>query len=305
MEGQKKLIIIDSNSIIHRAFHALPPLTNKKGELVNVVYGFCLVFLKILKDLKPDFIAAAFDFPAPTLRHQEFKGYKAKRPKAPAELYEQIPKIKEVLETFKVKIFEKQGFEADDLIATIAKKAQNEQIYLPIEILIVTGDSDSFQLISKNIKVYILATGLKEKIIYDEEKIKEKFGLLPKQLIDFKALAGDQTDNIPGATGIGKKTAAELFKKFGDLENLYSKIKKKETENIKPRIIDILAKNEEQVFLSKNLVKLKDDVEIDFKLKNLEFTGLNLKEIKKMFENFGFHSLAKRVEEIKNYGDKC
>jgi len=133
MEEQKKLIIIDSNSLIHRAFHALPPLTTRKGELINAVYGFCLVFLKILRELQPDYVVATFDFPGPTIRHKEFKEYKAKRPKAPAELYSQIPKVKEILKAFNVNFLEKQGFEADDLIATICQKTQKQQSnYYPV-----------------------------------------------------------------------------------------------------------------------------------------------------------------------------
>jgi len=246
MEEQKKLIIIDSNSLIHRAFHALPPLTTRKGELINAVYGFCLVFLKILRELQPDYVVATFDFPGPTIRHKEFKEYKAKRPKAPAELYSQIPKVKEILKAFNVNFLEKQGFEADDLIATICQKTQKQQIFPEIQIYILTGDSDACQLINKNIKIYTLGRRIKEEIIYDENKIKEKFGLLPSQMNDFKALAGDPSDNIPGATGIGKKTAIELLKNFESLENLYKKIEKGETEKLRPRILDILIKNKEK-----------------------------------------------------------
>jgi len=302
MEEQKKLIIIDSNSLIHRAFHALPPLTNKKGELINAVYGFCLVFLKILRELQPDHIAATFDFPGPTIRHKEFKEYKAKRPKAPAELYSQIPKVKEILKAFNVNFLEKQGFEADDLIATICQKTQKQQIFPEIQIYILTGDSDACQLINKNVKIYTLGRRIKEEIIYDENKIKEKFGLLPSQMNDFKALAGDPSDNIPGATGIGKKTAIELLKNFESLENLYKKIKEGETEKLRPRILDILIKNKEQVFLSRQLVQARFDVPIDFKIDNYKFGNFDSQTVKKIFEDFGFQSLIARIpnEEKKN-----
>jgi len=299
MEEQKKLIIIDSNSLIHRAFHALPPLTTRKGELINAVYGFCLVFLKILRELQPDYVVATFDFPGPTIRHKEFKEYKAKRPKAPAELYSQIPKVKEILKAFNVNFLEKQGFEADDLIATICQKTQKQQIFPEIQIYILTGDSDACQLINKNIKIYTLGRTIKEEIIYDENKIKEKFGLLPSQMNDFKALAGDPSDNIPGATGIGKKTAIELLKNFESLENLYKKIEKGETEKLRPRILDILIKNKEQVFLSRQLVQARFDVPIDFEIDNYKFANFDSQTVKKIFEDFGFRSLIARIPNEK------
>jgi len=299
MEEQKKLIILDSNSLIHRSFHALPPLTTRKGELINAVYGFCLVFLKILRELQPDYVVATFDFPGPTIRHKEFKEYKAKRPKAPAELYSQIPKVKEILKAFNVNFLEKQGFEADDLIATICQKTQKQQIFPEIQIYILTGDSDACQLINKNIKIYTLGRRIKEEIIYDENKIKEKFGLLPSQMNDFKALAGDPSDNIPGATGIGKKTAIELLKNFESLENLYKKIEKGETEKLRPRILDILIKNKEQVFLSRQLVQARFDVPIDFEIDNYKFANFDSQTVKKIFEDFGFRSLIARIPNEK------
>ena len=298
-ENKKRLIVIDGNAVIHRAFHALPPLKTKKGELVNAVYGFLLVFFKAIKEFQPDFIAATFDFPAPTFRHQKYKPYKATREKAPEELYQQIPKTKEVLKGFNVQIFEKQGFEADDLIATICQKTQKQQIFPEIQIYILTGDSDACQLINKNIKIYTLGRRIKEEIIYDENKIKEKFGLLPSQMNDFKALAGDPSDNIPGATGIGKKTAIELLKNFESLENLYKKIEKGETEKLRPRILDILIKNKEQVFLSRQLVQARFDVPIDFEIDNYKFANFDSQTVKKIFEDFGFRSLIARIPNEK------
>ena len=165
MEPKKRLIIIDSNSIIHRAYHALPPLTTKKGELVNAVYGFLLVFFKAIKDFQPDFIAATFDFPGPTFRHKKYKEYKAKRPPAPEELYQQIPKVKEVLKSFNVPIFEKEGFEADDLIGTISKLAPKKQVLPDIETIILSGDLDTLQLINPKTKVYSLRRGVKDIIL--------------------------------------------------------------------------------------------------------------------------------------------
>ncbi len=148
INSKKRLIIIDSNSLIHRAYHALPPLTTRRGELVNAIFGFLLVFLKALRELKPDFVAATFDLPGPTFRHKEFKEYKAKRPKAPQELYNQISKVKEILRAFNVPVFEKQGFEADDLIGAITSLAPKRQIYPEIETIILSGDLDTLQLVN-------------------------------------------------------------------------------------------------------------------------------------------------------------
>ena len=225
-EQKKRLIVIDGNSVIHRAFHALPPLTTKSGKLVNAIYGFLLVFFKAIKEFQPDFIAAAFDFPGPTFRHKKFKEYKAKRPPAPEELYQQIPKVKEILEAFNVPIFEKESFEADDIIGTISQLASKKQVFPEIETIILSGDLDALQLVDSQTKAYTLRKGVKDVVLYDEKLVKEKFqGLTPEQLLDFKALRGDPSDNIPGVTGIGEKTAIGLLLKFGSLENLYKEIK--------------------------------------------------------------------------------
>src|SRR4030066_1213266 len=236
----KRILVIDSNSIIHRAFHALPPLKTKRGELVNAVYGFLLVFFKAIKDFRPDYIAACFDLPAPTFRHKKYKEYKAKRPKAPEELYQQIPIIKKVLKCFNVPVFEKQGFEADDVIGTIAKLSPKKQIVPPIETIIPSGDLDSLQLIDSQTKLFALRKGVKDVVLYDTNLVKEKFqGLVPKQVLDFKALRGDPSDNIPGVTGIGEKTAIELLLEFSSLEKIYKEIesnsKKAKTINQKLR----------------------------------------------------------------------
>jgi len=242
MENKKRLIVFDSNSVIHRAFHALPPLTTKKGEVVGAVYGFLLVFLKAVKEFQPDFIAACFDVKGPTFRHEKYAQYKAQRPKAPPELYLQIPMVKDVLKNFGVPVYEKQGFEGDDLIGTIAKLS-------PIETIIVSGDSDNLQLIDDKTKVYTLRKGVKDTVLYDEKLVTEKYqGLKPKQLIDYRALRGDATDNIPGVKGVGEKTATELLQRFGTLENIYRKL-----DEIKPKTKELLVKSKEDAFASKDL----------------------------------------------------
>ncbi|MDO8559258.1 MAG: 5'-3' exonuclease H3TH domain-containing protein [bacterium] len=287
MEPAKKLIIIDSNSVIHRAFHALPPLTTKSGEVVNAVYGFLLVFLKAIKEFRPDYIAACFDFPAPTFRHEKYKEYKAKRIKAPPELYSQIPKTKEVLGAFGVQVFEKEGFEADDLIGTIADLASKAGA----ETIILSGDTDNFQLINPRVKVYNLRKGVKDTVLYDENLVKEKYlGLEPRQLLDLRALRGDQSDNIPGVPGVGEKTATSLILEFGTLEAIYDNL-----ALITSKVREKLAHNKEQAFLSKELAEIKKDVPIDFILERCGFGGYDRSTVQKALEKLEFYSLIPRL----------
>jgi DNA polymerase-1 len=196
-EEKECLMIIDSNSVIHRAYHALPPLTTKKGEMVNAVYGFLLVFFKAIKEFHPDHIIAAFDLPFPTFRHEKFKEYKAKRPPAPKELYGQIPIIKEILKAFNVLILEKQGFEADDIIGTVSQKFSQGRKNQKREVVILSGDSDVLQLVNKNTKAFILRRGVKDTVLYDERLVKEKYqGLNPSQLDEYKALRGEDRKSV-------------------------------------------------------------------------------------------------------------
>lgn len=301
-DEKKKLIIIDGNSVIHRAYHALPALTTKKGELVNAVYGFLLVFFKAVKDFQPDFIAACFDFPGPTFRHKKFKEYKAKRPPAPKELYQQIPKIKEILESFNVSIFEKEGFEADDIIGTIARLSPKKQLVPQIETIILSGDLDILQLVDFQTKAYILRKGVKDIILYDEKQVREKFqGLTPEQLLDFKALRGDPSDNIPGVTGIGEKTAIGLLLKFGNLENLYKETEEKSEKNkkIKPKLKETLLNYKEQAFLSKDLARIERNVPIEFNLKKCQWKEYNKEKTIQALKDLEFYSLIKRLPAVK------
>jgi DNA polymerase-1 len=298
---KKRLIIIDSNSIIHRAYHALPLLTTKKGELVNAIYGFLLVFFKAIKEFQPDFVATCFDFPGPTFRHKKYKEYKAKRPPAPEELYQQIPKVKEVLKSFTVPIFEKEGFEADDLIGTISKLAPKKQILPEIETIILSGDLDTLQLVDPRTKVYALRKGVKDVTLYDKTGVEKKYGLLPHQLLDFKALRGDPSDNIPGVTGIGEKRAVELIREFGSLENLYKEIEENSeiAKELKPKIRETLLKYKEQAFLSKSLAEIKKDVPMDLDLKECRWGEYDKRKIIQILKQFEFQTLIKRLSEIK------
>lgn len=295
MMDKKRLLIVDSNALLHRAFHALPPLTTKKGEQTGAIYGFLLILFKAIKDLNPGYVVACFDTPAPTFRHQRFKEYKATRPKTPEEIKTQLPKIKEVLKVFEIPVFEKEGFEADDLIATISTRAEKENSQL--ETYILSGDLDSLQLVDENTKVYTLGKGIKETVVYDEERVLSRFNIKPEQMVDFKALVGDPSDNITGVLGVGKKTAADLLNQFGNLYNLYQDIEEKKVD-IKPRIKEILLKNKEQAFFARSLVETKKDVDIDFNIKDCQFGNFNHRKVEDILSEFEFHSLISRLPSL-------
>jgi len=298
---EKRIVIIDANSIIHRAFHALPVLTTKKGEITNAVYGFLLVFFKAIKDFHPEYLAACFDLAAPTFRHKKYKAYKAKRPKAPDELYQQIPIIKEVLKSFNVPVFEKQGFEADDIIGTIADLSLKKQVIPPIENIIVSGDLDALQLINNQTKLFALRKGVKDVVLYDKDLVKEKFqGLLPEQILDYKALRGDASDNIPGVTGIGEKTAIELLLKFGTLDNLYRELEEnsEKAKTVKPRLKEMLLKYKEQAFLSRDLAQIDRNVPINFNLKECSWENYDKERASSILKELEFYSL---IEKLPNF----
>lgn len=293
---KKRLLVIDSNSLIHRAYYALPPLTNKKGELVNAVYGFLLVFLRAVREFQPDFIAATFDFPAPTFRHKKYKAYKAKRPPAPEELYQQIPRVKEILKNLKVPIFEKKGFEADDLIGTISKLAPRKQVLPKIETIVLSGDLDVLQLINAQTKVYLLERGVKKVALYGKDEVLKRYELSPSQLLDFKALRGDPSDNIPGVTGIGEKGAITLLSRFKSLENLYKEIEEnsEKAKSLKPKLKETLLKYKEQAFLSKSLVQIERNVSLDFNLGKCRWGQYDKEKVTEILRKYGFQSLIKR-----------
>jgi DNA polymerase-1 len=284
----KKLVLIDSNALVHRAFHALPPLTTRKGELTNAVYGFFSALIKVINELKPDYMAATFDLAAPTFRHIEYDQYKAKRVKAPDELYVQIPRTKEVLKAFGIPILEKEGFEADDIIGTIAKKYTNKEI----DILIVTGDLDTLQLVDDNIRIYTMKRGLSDIMIYGEKEVEERYGLKVSQMIDFKALRGDPSDNIPGVKGIGEITATALLKEFKTLENLYKNIGKIKSKNVAEK----LKINKEMAFFSKRLVTIRQNVPIKVDLKELDWQNhFDMDKVRELFIELGFNTLLRRL----------
>jgi DNA polymerase-1 len=289
LKNMKKLVLIDGNALVHRAYHALPKLTTKKGELVNAVYGFTSILLKVLNDLRPDYVAATFDLAGPTFRHEEFKDYKATRVKAPQELYNQLNRVKQVLVALNIPIYEWQGFEADDVIGTLARQAGQEKKE-DVETIIVTGDLDTLQLVNDKVKVYTLKKGINDTILYDEKAVRDRYGLSPEQMPDFKGLKGDPSDNIPGVPGVGDKTAAELLKEYNTIENLYENL-----GLLPQKIGNKLEEYKEQAAFSKYLATIKTDVPVELDLAKCELRDYNPEIVKRLFEELEFFSLLKRL----------
>src|SRR3989338_7060234 len=290
MKPQEKLVLIDGNALVHRAFHALPPLS-QKGDPTNAVYGFASILLKVIRDLKPDYMIATFYLPAPTFRHSEFADYKAHRPKTPDELVSQFPKVKEVVSAFNIPIYEMAGFEADDIIGTITDKIKNQKS--KTKTIIITGDLDTLQLVDdENTIVYTLKKGITETMIYDEKAVRERFdGLKPSQFNDFKGLKGDPSDNIPGVPGIGEKTAIKLLLEYGSIEGIYDSI-----ALIPKKLSDKLLEYKDQAFFSKKLATMRKDVPIEFDFKKAKFGDYDEKKVEEIFRKFGFASLIQRLK---------
>ena len=298
----KKLILIDGHALVHRAFHALPQtLASPTGVLTNAVYGFTAVLIKAIKDIKPDYIVATFDLAGPTFRHEEFADYKAHREKAPDGLHEQVPLVKQVLTAFGIPIFEKAGFEADDVIGSVCEKTRKIK---DLQTIIATGDMDTLQLVQDDkVVVLTLKKGVTDTVIYNEDEVVKRYGIKPEQMVDYKGLKGDPSDNIPGVPGIGEKTASILIQKFKTIELLYGAISKKDKSKIKPplseKLVQKLIENKDTAFFSKKLSTIIKNVDIDFKLEDAEWRKTMKKdEVYRIFQSFGFYSLLKRISEI-------
>lgn len=286
----EKFVIIDGNALVHRAFHALPPtMTTKSGEIVNAIYGFTATLLKVFKDLKPDYLAVTFDLAAPTFRHKAYTEYKATRVKQVDELYQQFPRIKEVVRAFNIPIYEQAGFEADDVIATLVRQPEIKKI----KSVIVTGDMDTLQLIDDTTEVLTMSKGIADTVIYDEEAVKQRFdGLAPSQMVDYKALRGDPSDNIPGVRGIGEKGAITLLKQFKTLENLYAHL---DSKKITERYRKLLAEQKKEALMSKDLAQLVFNVPIEFKLADAKVEGFDVNEVVALFQKLEFKSLLTKI----------
>ncbi len=290
MEKEKQdLVLIDGNAILHRAYHALPPLTTRNGELVNAVYGFATMLLKILQEMQPKYLAVAFDTPKPNFRHQEYVGYQAHRPRVDAELTSQIERVLELVSAFNIPIFSVEGYEADDVIGTLARQASQEKVE---EVIIVTGDRDLMQLVSDKIKLFMPTRGLSEGQLVGEKEVVEKMGVPPKQIVDYKGLVGDQSDNYPGVPGIGPKTAVELLQQFGTIEGIYEKLGEVGSE----RVVKKLTEGAESATLSKKLATILKDVPITLDLEKCLARDYDKKKVVGFFKELGFRSLVNRLE---------
>lgn len=283
----KKLVLIDGNSIAYRAFYALPLLENKQGLYTNSVYGFTQILIKIMNNIKPDYMLVAFDAGKYTFRHKEYKEYKGKRLKTPVELSGQFPMIKELLDAYNIKHFDLDGYEADDIIGTISKKADTEKI----ETIIYTGDKDMFQLASEQVKIHLTRKGITEVDIFGTEEIKEKYGLSPKQIIDLKGLMGDSSDNIPGIPGVGEKTALKLLHEYGCVEEVLKNASDVSGVKLREKIIE----NKEQALLSKKLATIYQSVPINFTITDMKVEEINKDKVHGMLKKLGFNSLIERL----------
>ena len=284
----EKLLILDSNSLLNRAFYAIPPLTNSEGIHTNAVFGFTNMLFKMKEEIKPDYIVAAFDRKAPTFRHIEYEDYKAGRKKMPPELAEQFPIIKDVLNLLAVNIYEIDGFEADDIIGTLARFAESNGI----EVFIVTGDKDALQLATDNIKVVITKKGVTETAVYNRETFETEFGVTPTQYIDVKGLMGDKSDNIPGVPGVGEKTAFKLISTYGSIEGVLSSIDEISGKKLKEN----LENYSEQAIFSKKLATIMTEVPIEFDLEDIKSQeNYNKEELKKLFLKLQMKSLLAKL----------
>ena len=282
----KLLILIDGNSLMNRAYYALPELMNKKGQHTNAIYGFANILFKIMDTYKPSHISVAFDLKAPTFRHKQYDAYKGNRKKMPDELREQVEPLKKMIDAFGINRIELEGYEADDLIGTVAKNFEQDGF----EVYIITGDKDALQLVSDKIKVLFTKKGISELDEYDPDKMTEKYELTPQQFIDLKGLMGDQSDNIPGVAGIGEKTGIKLLKEYGSIENIYMNI-----DEISKSVKAKLEAGYDMAFLSKSLATIMVDIPLELKVDEFEKKDIDKNTLISLFSEFEFNSLIGKV----------
>jgi len=297
----KRLVVLDTHAILHRAYHALPDFSSSKGEPTGALYGLASMLMKIMTELKPDYIVAAYDLPQPTHRHIAYDKYKAHRPKAEEALVQQIIRSREVMDAFGIERYECGGFEADDILGTIAEKMKAQK---DVQVIIASGDMDALQLVDdKRVMVYTLKKGLSDTIMYDEDAVKARFGFGPELIPDYKGLRGDPSDGIPGVKGIGEKTASALIQEFGTVENIYETLEKHparlEEAGIKKGIIEKLTEQKEQAEMSKVLAQIHLAVPINFTLPQKEWRySTNEAKALDMFDQFEFRSLIPRLRGL-------
>lgn len=282
------LLLVDGNALVHRAFHAVPPLTTSKGELVNAVYGFAAMLLKVASEVAPGYAAIAFDRAAPTFRHLEYEQYKAQRVRVDDGLYDQFRRVHQLADALSIPTFEVDGYEADDVLGTLSRQASE----LGIKTVIITGDNDALQLVSPDVTVITPRRGFSETLVYDEQAVRERYGLNPCQLPDFKALVGDQSDNIPGVPGIGEKTAQKLIGQYGTLQELFAHL-----DELEPKLKARLDGQREQAFHSRHLVTIVTDVPIDLDLSACRFGQYDREKAMALLRELEFKSLVGKLPQ--------
>lgn len=296
---KKRLVLIDSHALIHRAYHALPDFSSSKGEPTGALYGLTSMLLRLGEELKPDYIIAARDLPGKTHRHDAYEDYKGTRTEADQELIAQLQKAPDVFAAFGIPVLSAPGFEADDVIGTLVHKARDRT---DIEIVIATGDMDTLQLVSGAVGVFTLKKGINDTILYDSDRVHERYGFGPEHIVDYKALRGDPSDNIKGVKGIGEKTATELIEKFGSIEDIYEAIEKHEAafaKEVKPRVLELLKGGKEDAFFSKRLATISTDAPVEFELPDHPWRLTDhVAGVAKMCDEFEFRSLKERAQAL-------
>lgn len=281
-----RIVLIDAYAILHRAYHAIPKLNFRRGgQEINALYGFLSMFLKAIAELNPDYLIACFDSPGINFRQKKFVGYQANRPETEKELKSQIGLTWENLKKAEVLVLIKTGFEADDIIGTLTRKIKNQ------ELIIVTGDKDLMQLVSQKTKIFLLTKGVSGAELVGEKEVEKILGIKPKQVIDYKALVGDSSDNYPGVSGIGPKTGVKLLKKFSSLRQIYQHL-----PEIEPGIREKLKRDRESAFLSQDLATIVKDLDLKFLLKKAKWNQKKMLALKSVLKDLGFPSLVRRIE---------
>lgn len=304
----KRLVLIDAHAILHRAYHALPQFSNSRGEPTGGLYGLAAMLIKIITAFKPDYIAAAYDLPKPTFRHEAYKDYKAGRAKADDALVSQMIRSREIFDAFNIPIYDKEGFEADDVLGTIVEHVKGGKYKMKsgeenVDIVIASGDMDTLQLVNdKRVQVFTLKKGINDTVLYDEEAVKARYGFGPELLPDFKGLKGDPSDNIKGIAGIGDKTATELIVQFGSIEHIYKVLKKDRQKlleaGIRERVVSLLEKGREEAEFSKILGTIRRDVPITFSFPEKPWCeGVDLPKAEALFAELEFRQLVVRLKE--------
>src|SRR6266542_3707801 len=286
----ERLMLLDGNGLIYRGYFALPPLTTSRGELVNAVFGFCSIVLRGFQDIRPDYVAVAFDLSGPTFRHEQFAEYKATRQRMPDDLRDQFPKVREVVKALRIPVYELAGYEADDVIGTLTVEAEARGL----DTTIVTGDLDMLQLVTDRTRLMTTRSGVQNTVIYDPARIHERYGLEPHQMIDYKALKGDSTDNIPGVPGVGEKTAASLIAAWGTLEGVFEHVDEVKPEKLRGK----LAEARERVLQSRELMRIVRDLPVSLDLDAARLGDYDRDTVVRLFREYEFRTLIERLPPL-------